>query len=456
VRWCQDPARAGKFKQALTFKTSKELASLTLTTKLGKIDYLDGLDCPFSIRARFAKCGVREDTANYDPLMIVFCAVDVQSIDMDDLAIADGANEDQIMVSTPLTATEMYRIKTITAGRVGSLATLGDQPINDIEYCGSAACAGYCGKRTDSCTVIWGVTDTDTTPYAAPNLVYGLKNLVTGVITWTSYPVLGVNGNLENIECAGDRLLVSSNGFTSIGYNDDSGDPDEWNWVALAYAPSTNHNALFARTPTEIWCACASGRLYKSTDKGETWTASHAGTLTTQTLNAVWAYDANLIYAVGNNGAIIRSTNGGSSWTDLTEVATTAANLLAVKVPPGRENEVFIGTNDGQIFHSNDKGLTWTAYSFTGDGVGTVDDIDFCGPCGGDVMYILHNDSGPRGRVLRDLSGGYGGGDVEVVVTYTELVAAGIDLNAIACCNENTVIVAGENSGGYPMVALVN
>jgi hypothetical protein len=287
-------------------------------------------------------------------------------------------------------------------------------------------------------------------------LIYGLKNLVTDVITWTSYPVLGVNGNLENIECAGDRLIVSSNAFSSIGYNDDSGDPDEWNWVALAHAPSTVHNALFARTPSEIWVGCADGYVYKSVDKGGTWTASHAGTLTAQTINAVWAYDQNLIYAAGNLGALIRSTDGGASWTDITDVATTAANLLTVKVPPARENEVFVGTNDGQIFHSNDKGDTLEAYTFSGSGVGTVDDIDFCGPCAGEVMFILHNDAGPRGRVLRDLSGGYGGGDVEVVLGYTDLVAAGIDLNALACCDQNTVIVAGENSGGYPMVVLIS
>jgi hypothetical protein len=78
--------------------------------------------------------------------------------------------------------------------------------------------------------------------------------------------------------------------------------------------------------------------------------------------------------------------------------------------------------------------------SFTGDDVGTIDDLAFCGPCNGDVLYILHNDAGPRGRVLRDLSGGNG------------VVLAGIELNALTCCNANDVLVGGENYGGYPMI----
>ncbi len=178
----------------------------------------------------------------------------------------------------------------------------------------------------------------------------------------------------------------------------------------------------------------------------------HAGDWTTENFNAVWAYDADLVYAVGNNGVTIKSEDGGETWVDITETSTTSANLLVVVVPPGRPGEVYIGTNDGAIYRSTDIGVTFSQMTFTGDDVGTIDDLAFCGPCNGDVLYILHNDSGPRGRVLRDLSGGAGGADVEVVASYTDVVLAGIQLNALTCCNANEVLVGGENYGGYPMI----
>lgn len=456
IRWCQDPAVANGFQISSQFRTAPDQVSFDLMTKLGKVDYLSRLICPVTIRARFAKCGEREDPANYDPLMLSYCNSRIQEKSYEDLVITDPANQDEILVTTPVQALYEYRVRKITPTREGTLAGLGDQPINDIEYCDAPQCAGYCGSESDGCTKVYGVTDTDTSPYAAPNLIKGVTDLNTGTITWTNTPILGLNGNVENIECAGSRLIVSSNADSSIAYNDHDGDQDEWNVVILGNAPSANHNALFARTAREIWVGCANGYIYKSVDGGQTWNAVHEGEWTTQTINAVYAYNKDLVYAVGNNGVILRSNDGGKTWVDQTEVATTAANLLVVVVPTGRPQEVYIGTNDGQIFRSKDAGDTFAVMPFVGDGVGTVDDIAFCGPCGSDVMFILHNDAGPRARILRDLSGGAGGADVEVVMDWTTVITTGIDLNALACCDVNQVIAAGENYGGYPVVIEAN
>jgi hypothetical protein len=71
-------------------------------------------------------------------------------------------------------------------------------------------------------------------------------------------------------------------------------------------------------------------------------------------------------------------------------------------------------------------------------------------------MFILHNDAGPRARILRDLSGGAGGSDIEIIMDYTQVIGGGIDLNAMACCGENELIAAGENQGGFPVVVRVS
>lgn len=456
VRFCQDPQRANGFIISSKIRTAPDQITFDLKTKLGKVDYLKRLRCAFGLRARFAKCGEREDPGNYDPIMLGYCPVELQSKTYEDLVITTPDDQDEIMVTTPASASFEYRIKKVNGGRTGSAATLGDQLINDIHYCGGADCAGYCGDEDDGCTKIYGVTNVDTSPYAAPNLIKGVKNLATDAITWTNTPILGANGNVENVECAGSRIVVSSSTDVAIFYNDSDGNQNEWVKVALTRTPSTNHNALYFRTAREGWLACNGGYILKSTDGGQTWYEVHSATLTTQNLNAVWAYDKDLIYVVGNNGVILKTTDGGQSWIDMTEASTTGANLLAVSIPPSRPKQAYIGTNNGRIYKTINEGTDWTRVSFDGDSVGTVDQIAFCGPCAGDIMWFLHSDAGPRGRILRDLSGGAGGIDVEVIVDYTTLSSSGVDINALACCDVNEAIAGGALLGGYPLVVKVS
>jgi photosystem II stability/assembly factor-like uncharacterized protein len=456
IRFCQDPKQSNAFMISSKIRTAPDQITFDLMTKLGKVDYLKRLRCSFGLRARFAKCGEREDPGNYDPLMLAYCPVDLQSKTYEDLVITTPENQDEILVTTPASASFEYRIKKVNGGRTGSSTTLGDQVINDIEYCGGVDCAGYCGDEDDGCTKIYGVTAVDTTPYAAPNLIKGVKNLVTDAITWTNTPILGANSGIENIECAGSRLVISSNGDVAVFYNDSDGDQDEWNKVALTRTPSSNHNALFFRNAREGYLGCNSGYILKTVDGGATWNEVHSATLTSQNINALYAYDKDLVWAVGNNGVILKSTDGGQSWQDMSETSTTGANLLVVIAPPSRPKQAYIGTNNGRIYRTINEGTDWTRVSFDGDSVGTVDDLAFCGPCAGDVLWILHNDAGPRGRILRDLSGGAGGIDVETVVDYTTLIPGGVDLNALACCDVNEAIVGGALYGGYPVVIKVS
>lgn len=457
-RWCQDPQRAGAFKRSSKIRTAPDLITFDLTTKLGKIDYLKRLRCPFSQRARYAICGEREDPSNYDPMMLSYCNVGINSRTYEDLVVTTPENEDEIMVTASNSADYEYRIQKINPGRTGTSATLGDQPINDIEYCDAAQCGGYCGVESDGCTTVYGVTDADTTPYTAPNLVKGVKNLDTGAFTWSTTPILGLNNNVENIECAGNRLVVSSNGDSAVAYNTDPNfDQDEWNVVSLTRVPSTNHNALHMRTAREGYLGCVGGYVLKTVDGGQTWVEVHSATITTQTINAVYAYDKDLVVAVGNAGVMILSQDGGQTWSDITETATVGSTaLLVVKIPPSRSKEIYVGTSNGRIYRSTNGGDTFTRIAFDGDSVGTVDDLDFCGPCAGDVMFILHNDAGPRARILRDNSGGAGGGDVEIIMDYTQTIQAGIDLNALACCDVNEAVAGGELQGGFPVVIKVS
>lgn len=453
TRWCQDPHVAGGFRRSSKIRTAPDLITFDLTTKLGKVDYLKRLNCPFSQRARYAICGEREDVANYDPFMLSFCQVDINSKSYEDLVITDPGNEDEIMVTASSSANYEYRVQKISPARTGSLATLGDQAINDIEYCDAPDCGGDCGDPSDGCTTIFGVTNADVLPYGNPNLIKGVKNLNTGAFTWSVLPILGLNGNVENLECAGKRLGVTSSSDVAFAWNEDPNqNQNEWNVVTLTRTPSTNHNALFARTSREWWLGCNGGYILKSVDGGNTWVEVHSATVTTQNILSIFAYNKDLIVAGGANGVVLKSTDGGQTWQDMTETSSFSGSVLKIIIPPNRTKEIYVGTNNGRIWRSINAGDTFSRVAFDGDSVGTVDDIDFCGPCAGDVMFILHNDAGPRARILRDLSGGAGGADVEIVMDYTQTIGAGIDINALACCGENEVIAGGALQGGFPVV----
>lgn len=458
LRYCQDPERAGRFKVSTQIRKAADPITADLMTKLGKVDFLEGLDCPFGLRARYTSCGQREDPNNFDPIMLTYCPVQLTEHNYADLVVVTAEDDDEILVTAPWQANSEYRTKKIVPARIGTAATLGDQPINDITYCDEAACGSDCGDTTDGCSTIYGVTALDVSFYANPGLIKGVKNVLTGAIVWTNNPILGLATQAESIVCAGSRVIVSSNGDSEILYNDTPTDQDAWNVVSIGNAPSANPNALYARTAREVWLASNSGFIYKSVDGGAIWTAVHSADITSENINAVWAHDKDLVYAAGDNGVMLRSKNGGETWEDITETSTTSANLLVITVPPDRSREVYIGTNDGMIYRSRNEGGTlaatgdFTTMAFSGQGVGTVDSLVWCGPCGSDVLDILHNDSGPRGRILRDLSGGAGGSDIEIISGYTQVIAAGIDLNAMACCDVNEIIAAGALEDNFPVV----
>ncbi len=456
VRYCQDSQRSGRFTVSTTIRTAAGLASGNLMTKLGKVRHLENLDCPFSLRARFALCGAREDPTNFDPIMVVFSGVNITSEDYGALVAGSPDDNDEILITSPWTAEHHYWIKKVTASRAGSVSDLGDVAINDWAVCGSAQCAGYCGGLQDNCTILYGVSDKDTAPYAWPNIVQGIKEPISGTMTWQTSPIIGLDGDAIGVECAGNRVIVFSVQAVAVAYNDtytDEGflDKDAWNVIPLAHTPAANPNALYARTSQEVWLACSDGYIGKSVNGGATWSFTQAGT----SLSCVYAYDANLVYAGGPNGEMVRSMDGGQTWTNITEVATFGSNVLCMVVPPGRSREVYVGTNSGEIYRSLNQGATFANVPFTGDGVGTVNSLSFAGK-NGDVLWLLHNDSGPRGRILRDLSGGNGGSDVRVEVGYTDIVTTGIGLNALVACDENTAWAAGEVSGGFPVVIKVS
>lgn len=450
-RWCQDPASAAGFKVSSVIQTAPDWASGTLTIKLGKVNFLKGLKCPFGLRARYTNCAPREDPTNYTLMMLNYSPTNITEHSYsNDLVATDPANVDEIMVPAPWKAVAEYLTQKMAPARLGTLAELGDQQINDIEICDSGSCSPACGEPSEGCSKFFAVTNVDVSPYGNPNLIYGyIKN---GAWVIAAYPILSLSANVTAVECAGSKVVVASG--TSIAYSATPTDTDSWTVVTLAYTVSTYAHGLRMRTPREGYVVCNGGFTYKTTDGARTWNLVPTSQWTTANLYSVAAYDENLVYVGGANGVLLKSETGGKSWVDLTDVATYGnVGIISMRVPPGRPDELYIGTTNGKLWRSKNRGLDFTQVHFPYEGAGTVDDLDFAGPNNGENLFILHNDAGPRARVWRDLSGGAGGDDVELVMEQTAVIAAGINLKALAACSDpNYALAGGALYGGFPVL----
>ncbi|WP_159745879.1 MULTISPECIES: T9SS type A sorting domain-containing protein [Chryseobacterium] len=211
---------------------------------------------------------------------------------------------------------------------------------------------------------------------------------VNGGVTWTAQQTFSTAGesylnfvhafDANNAIAGGDpqggeyELYTTSNGGTS------------WTRVPAASLPNptTNeygYNAGYYAVGNNIFFYTGKGRIYKSTDKGLTWSIAFTGStyglsdFGGATINGDMAWsDANrgIVFKKTYNTAtppvqtalaIYRTTDGGSTWSTVTFTGITAANKISdVTYVPGTDILVATSTSGGS-WKSLDNGSTWTA-----------------------------------------------------------------------------------------------
>ena len=134
-------------------------------------------------------------------------------------------------------------------------------------------------------------------------------------------------------------------------------DPVSENEFGFAFDP-TNSNVLY--TATQV------NGVYKSTDGGETWTASNGSLTPWATANGNFI-DVRSIFVdpsnpqslyIGTNGdGVYKSTDGAASWTSVLAPTEAIGCLLVV---PGSPSAVYACVNGSGIQRSSDGGATWT------------------------------------------------------------------------------------------------
>jgi photosystem II stability/assembly factor-like uncharacterized protein len=101
------------------------------------------------------------------------------------------------------------------------------------------------------------------------------------------------------------------------------------------------------------------GRAYRSTDGGATWTAADVSGSPITALVAD-SSRAGVLFAGGPAGAY-RSTDAGATWTNILDAATSSG-VLSLAIPSRDSSLIHAGTTLG-VLRSSDGGVTWISVS---------------------------------------------------------------------------------------------
>ncbi len=188
--------------------------------------------------------------------------------------------------------------------------------------------------------------------------------------------------------------------------------------LPLNLANQEETTAFAAANATTAWVTtfggtAGGGRILRTTDGGATWAVQsnasiYAGTDSYPDL--IHFFSATEGITIGDAPSsglpmeMYTTTNGGVTWTPLTtSPPTTGTEYPVTSAPAVVGNHIWFATNRGRVFHSPNKGLTWTTAAI---GAGLIDptSISFRDAQNGLVVFV--DDASLNHLLYRTTDGG--------------------------------------------------
>lgn len=436
-----------------TIKTSNpERFEMDVMRRLNiqQVQFLQKLEaCPFDVKV-LQICGDYRDKTNYLAAIGYLDGYTTSRTYSTNLANNADTPGDDTMETLSISAIDEFR--QLKLAHLDITNSDQDVAINRVIAVGLQRCNGDCGTEKTGEEDFWFVTDQDSTPgyLTIPAARFGYTEDGGATRTFV-YIEPFQNADALDVVKLGDYVLVASpqGGVARANFNDIK------NGVSLPWTRTlvggTNGPRALAVTPDgTVWAAGNNGYMYKSTDGGLTWTTFSAGGVTTQQINRIVAVADDQVWFAANGGVLLRYNGRVAS---RVTIPLVSSNLNAVAVPRGRSKEVYVGAANGRIYRSRNTNATTPTFSEVSvdlSGSGSIDDLAFAGYLG-NVLFILQSNAAGRSRVLRDLSGGNGALDVEIIGSFD--LPDQSNINSIAPANENFGLTAGElNGAGYGFI----
>ena len=210
-------------------------------------------------------------------------------------------------------------------------------------------------------------------------LLAGLLSLgATAKAQWATQPIAFPNAFSTPYFIKG----VDANTVWTIGYDLDAGSGTNYarstnggvTWTAGTVTGVTATTgivtSLTAADANTAWVTVlgANGsRIMKTSNGGTTWTQQGTAFSSPDSYpNMIHFFNANEGVAQGDpltdggSFEMYRTTDGGTTWTPVTTPASLSGEYGAEAQPAAAGNNIWFGTLDGRVYHSTDKGATWT------------------------------------------------------------------------------------------------
>ena len=445
AQYCSDPLNSGKFKidgftQGVagpsTYSITKPLVSAW--------NFILGMKCAFVGRINWVCRGIRQDPRNYEvALLMLDSTISRRGITA---PVSFDGTEARVNTNMDLSFSpylDIYRLSIVRQ------TVTNDSPVLSIFFL-PERCEDRCGPARDLCEVgIAGLSGTGLYIYYTGEAE--IKKTFDGGDTWSEigvdpYTYGGDTGAVWMLDTLdGVRYLVFRTEMVpgapaEVGYSDDHG--DSWTSVDIGAVMGQYVNAVTDRGG-DLVVVCSDGYIYSSSDQGETWDLREDGTESGGNgLNDI-CYYGDSGYAVGDGPSIVYTTAGLTGWV---ACACPAAGYGAECVAVNDQGHVFVGTDDGRLFRTEDITDVGNWAEWVDHGEGSIDWIDF-DPKAAYVGYYIYNDAAGDGHLYRSEDGGASWSEVRGMPANDGLTAAHI-------CDQNHVAIVGDVIAGLSFFAM--
>lgn len=419
----------------------------------------------FGVAKELRKLGYRRPKCYFNGMILWGCAPQdissfIQGLLLIDTGIASNGQsadivkgmdqaDEKVMDTVDWDVAVVEEIYPVAHSRIGLAVTTG--AINDIIPVNILNCAGVCGDENDGNREFIAVGD-PVSPATIPRIFY--TNDAGNM--WVSNPLAGIaNGAAVSVAVYMSNVLVAVTGTNAGLFRL----PLDSIKSAGTLAPQLV-NGIAAATPVNkvftidnlIFAAGDGGDMWVSTDGGYSFTAIVS--TSTEDMVAIGSTSEDIVWFGGTTQAVVRVR--GTYLAEVITVTGMTGDVTAIAVPFGRSNEVYVGTDTGEIWRSlnaNDPVPDWEELNFDKPTSSIIEDIKFAGTLGA-AMWVVQSNGSSQSRVLRDLSSGGMGYYALAVGTFTS--PANSLMNAIAPSGVNFGLTAGEANGGSGFFGRIN
>ena len=432
---CPSKHRYGEFDEVYSFSGELSRVTTTLTTYMShksasQFANLFRDDCSFDLHVHFGECQNPSDFNQYDKALIL-SDVRTTSWGTDPLGVLSAADKGVVQETLEVSAAYILEVINLKYGRTGT-ASVTDGEIVAAVVADTKTCGGTCGDSSDGCQVVFMVTDDGFLYYSTDGGYNWEKEEAVDVATnVTSIPVdLVVVGDTIIVVTADDMLYSTSR----EAFLKDSSTAT-WDVTDISASATLAGSLVAADSAYDLGVLVGAGGVILSVDMYGEVRVEENGGLTASDLNAVDVGSEGVLIG-GSAGTVLFSPDGTNF-----EVAVSAPSAAAISsVLMKSEKNWIVGTETGELWCTDNQGVTWERVTFPG-WAGATTPVVSLQSSGPHVVYMIQNN-----KFLRSIDGG-SSWIVQPSNTKTPFPTA--TLTTIAACYDdvNKVVVAGVNGG---------